>query len=133
MSLIEFLNARLDEDERIARTAGENEYARWAYDPDDIDTNGEVVAPDAVDVQHGREGRIYRYHHTITTDSEGLTPAVEAHQAHHIARHDPARVLREVAAKRAHLKWASTYGYTDLLGYLAYPYSDHPDYRQEWA
>ncbi|WP_394855423.1 DUF6221 family protein [Rhodococcus cercidiphylli] len=39
----------------------------------------------------------YRY---VTCDSEGLLPAVEAEQATHIARHDPARVLREVAAKR---------------------------------
>lgn len=55
--------------------------------------------------------------------------------AAHIARHDPARVLREVAAKRAIVEryakapdWA---GGEDVR-LLAAVWSDHPDYRQEW-
>ena len=82
--------------------------------------------------------------------------------ARHIARHDPARALREVAAKRAILAehgpadggrdagrcrvcTAITHtgmGHADArrfrapcptLLFLAAVYSDHPDYRQEWA
>lgn len=68
----------------------------------------------------------------------------------HIARHDPARVLREVAAKRAIVaayakadEWVNvsagaTAAYArqimdETLRHLAAVWSDHPDYRQEWA
>jgi hypothetical protein len=80
----------------------------------------------------------------------------------HIARHDPARVLREVAAKRAIVAehkhydesagstvsvhfgcelchWHSEYGipagvnWCETLKQLAAVWSDHPDYKQEWA
>ena len=83
--------------------------------------------------------------------------------ARHIARHDPARVLREIAAKRAivaahHPETPSKYGHDVLrcavcqtergvwaedrhadpwpcltLRHLAAVWSDHPDYRAEWA
>lgn len=83
-----------------------------------------------------------------------------SYAADHIARHDPARVLREVAAKRAILAehgpsrrdasrcrvcTAITHtgmGHADArrfrapcptLLFLAAVYSDHPDYRAEWA
>jgi hypothetical protein len=71
--------------------------------------------------------------------------------AHHIARHDPARVLREVAAKRAILAGHSTvtgWNWPDqsdgsvqmdyvealrrTLRHLAAVYSDHPDYDEAW-
>lgn len=75
----------------------------------------------------------------------------------YVARHDPARVLREVAAKRRvmqrhHRSDASTVsdycagcahdpeGWPEIelndcpeLRDLAAVYSDHPDYRPEWA
>lgn len=70
----------------------------------------------------------------------------------HIARHDPARVLRDVEAKRRLLKWAQdrlhdaedfpadqeyqleAVGVLRLhLPLLALPYADHPDYRAEWG
>ena len=55
-------------------------------------------------------------------------------EAEHVGRHDPARALREVEAKRKIL--ALTFQYDlmiDLLIALAVVYSDHPDYRSEWA
>ena len=60
--------------------------------------------------------------------------------AAHAARHDPARVLREVAAKRAILDEAESELADDLaavmprdrLRHLAAVYSDHADYRPEW-
>lgn len=78
----------------------------------------------------------------------------------YLARHDPARVLREVEAKRAILadhqikapyeieRGDEDFGcercYSDELGVLGFGYcptlkalaavwSDHPDYRKEWA
>ena len=76
----------------------------------------------------------------LTADPEGL--------AAHIARHDPARVLAEVEAKRrivrAHAKWCEgrceakyPEGGFDAAHYwsiksLAAAYADHPDYREEW-
>ena len=58
----------------------------------------------------------------------------------YIARHDPARVLREVEAKRRIVATAvlmldggvSYESWESVLQDLALPYSEHPDYRQEW-
>jgi len=74
----------------------------------------------------------------------------------HCARHDPARVLAECAAKRAIVamgRWAVLSGHTtgdncglsdqdthntamvglEVLAVISSVYSSHPDYRQEWA
>jgi hypothetical protein len=66
----------------------------------------------------------------------------------HIARHDPARVLREVAAKRAILaryeerpanlgdslqQGQECMGLLYAMEALAAVYSDHPDYDPEWS
>lgn len=69
-----------------------------------------------------------------------------AAQRDHIARHDPARVLADVAAKREILRLAEIYadeqfpnhdggyadGMADAVALLAASYADHPDYREEW-
>ena len=71
--LVAFLNARLDEDEAIAETAGRSGFpaadydSRWRYEDVDRRLSPVGVGPDTFP---------------------------------HIARHDPARVLREVEAKR---------------------------------
>ena len=62
----------------------------------------------------------------------------DEYQARHIARHDPARVLREVEAKRAilALREASPVGspvLTFALCHLAAVYSGHTDYDPAWA
>jgi hypothetical protein len=83
-------------------------------------------------------------------DSEELRTADGAH----IVRHDPARVFREVAAKRAILQRYEIAGIgaeatagtvlagasrlrmatlDDVLLALASVWSDHPDYRPEWS
>ncbi|MFE4829970.1 DUF6221 family protein [Streptomyces sp. NPDC056672] len=61
---------------------------------------------------HGRllPRRTLRFHPTI---------------ALHVALHDPARVLREVEAKRRLL---SRHVLSPATGDLASPYADHPDY-----
>ena len=46
---------------------------------------------------------------------------------------DPARVLAECVAKRRIVETFVMWQYGDtILSYLATPYSDHPDYREEW-
>jgi hypothetical protein len=65
-------------------------------------------------------------------------------QGEHVIRWHPARVLAECEAKRRILERAVALsewdemgsstaddGY-DILGFLALPYADHPDYRQWW-
>jgi hypothetical protein len=69
-------------------------------------------------------------------------------EADHVIRHDPARVLREVDAKRAivddlaeFIRWGARKGldYQDgvdacerTLKRLALPYADRPGYREGW-
>lgn len=133
--LIEFLRARLDEDKAAAEAA----------------TGGEWGA-----IDHTRPFAIFDVATYQKNDSRGLTGryavgAIERSEDRaHIARHDPARVLREVEAKRRILaEYAEVadndidepheyaYGWANGLGVavrlLAAVYDDHPEYRQEWA
>jgi len=127
LSLTAFLAARLDEDEAAARAASAP--SPWKAAEHEADS---WIVTDATS-----EPLIY---------DEGTPDLLEAA---HIARHDPARVLREVAAKRAILaehQEAASGGYCELCYYgygggswpcptvraLASVYSDHPDYREEW-
>lgn len=61
---------------------------------------------------------------------------VKSGPAGHIARHDPARVLREVEAKRRILALHEELNEPHLyeaVQHLAAVWSDHPGYRPEWA
>lgn len=131
--LIAFARARLDEDEAAAKAAGgSTPQGIWAQ-----------VDPER------RPGRIECDSGYVVTYDEG---SPDEGQAPHIARHDPARVLREVEAKRAILAWwlsdenepesalspslreeyrKAQPGYMLILA-LAAVWSDHPGYRQEW-
>lgn len=161
MTITEFLLARLTEDEQIAQAAGTGRQARWAYEPYTRTSergakyaNGEVYMPDTereVRCSHG--GPPSCEVNLVTCDSEGQSPAVDPEQGHHIARHDPARVLVDVAAKRALVDyWSRAFqnpidadkfpGHDwDLvrgaarwtLRHLATPYARHPDYQAYWA
>lgn len=137
--MVAFIKARLEEDEAIAETAGGREpQGEW-----------EQVDPER------RPGRVDCDSGYVVTYDEG---SPDEGQAPHIARHDPARVLREVEAKQ---RIVDDYRITatacrnvtgpevDSPGYaamcagrdalkscvtlLAAVWSDHPDYRQEWA
>lgn len=119
--LVEFLRARLDEDEQVARRAGE--------------TFGQI----------GETGVIVA---TEGDRAEECASANWAGIAEHIVRHDPARVLREVTAKRELLAYCErAMAHEDPLTrdragevamaaitvtYLASAYGDHSDYREEW-
>ena len=122
-TLPEFLLARISEDEAVAtRAVG----SAWHLEPDE----GGVT-----DVMAG-SGIVMPV--TVTTAND--------HDAFHIARHDPARVLAECEAKRRivalhHLdedretglciEDAFTYP-CETLRWITLPYASHPDYNPDW-
>ncbi|MEV5572249.1 DUF6221 family protein [Spirillospora sp. NPDC052269] len=130
--LVEFLRARIAKDEQIAR-AGSG--AAWRPSPPgsvSLDTPGGERKPDGP----GRPGFVAQ--------------AENESYAEHIARHHPARILHDVAAKRLILdeyvkaEWLLSSGHRSeaaeaaqavrltTLRALASAYSDHPAYHQEW-
>lgn len=122
MTITEFLNARYDEDEQVARAATPG---HW-----------------------GPSG-----HSVLTSDDIEFIEASRTDSVH-IARHDPARALREITAKRALLRAHPFEPYADepsegfcaecqrggsagvwpcpTVRIMSAVYADHPDYRQEW-
>lgn len=137
MTIIEFLTARLDEDEERARRATQGVWKIWGMAVM-ADQDGTSSADTAVDVAH-----------TVMADEHGKPRTFDAQ---HIARHDPARVLAEVEAKRrivslhhepvswqpgrdpscSSIDYAEDSTDCETLRALALPYADHPDYREEW-
>lgn len=122
MTLAEFYAARLDEDEAAARAAGGA--LPWrAVLTDDPET-------------------------TLVLDADQSTVAgwLDAGEAAHIARHDPARVLREVEAGRKLLaayehacdltpgsyKHGAGEALEEALSIRAEVWSDHPDFDETW-
>jgi hypothetical protein len=143
MDLVDFINARLDEDEQAARavvSSHEREprlvpcvaAADWSHRYDSDDYGGTEVADGAG--------------HVIVP----MSYESGALQRIHIARHDPARVLAEVDAKRRiiaehqasaefmnrpenrHIPAGETHGLYTALKMLALPYDQHPDYQEQW-
>ena len=120
MTLLEFLDARLTEDELTALAAIEGSPV-WRSSLSFRDVKDEdghfVIAAD-------------RHH-----------PSVE--QAAHIARHGPARILAEVEARRLvvadYLRLEAAGNLLergvieDVLRHLALVYADHPDYNPSWS
>lgn len=128
MDIAEFLTARLDEDEKAAAAAGEGPLGRWEIGP---------AAP-------GDSGGLQA---AWVSSAEGWMIAEVGSErvfAEHIVRHDPARVLTDIAAKRALLElWRKidTGVYSpdahqvadEMLEQLLAPYADRPDYNPDWA
>jgi Family of unknown function (DUF6221) len=122
--LAAFLKARLDEDEAAAK-ATQAAAAEWFLGSSEDDDKRSIRYTGPSTLYPG-ESWDYCIADRVTEDA-----------AAHIARHDPARVLREIEAKRAILaQWeagpAGSPVLTFALHNLAAVYSDHPDYRQEW-
>lgn len=146
MTIVEFLRARLDEDEVAAKAA---------IDPSRPGTHWEWEAPD-----EGGDPESPRWLRTVeefpTTSGVGDLPgfplgydckATPSAAMDHIARHDPARVLREIAAKRALIAdyqryeaerrrmmngWAPSTE-SPVIKAFAAVYSDHPDFDPAWG
>jgi hypothetical protein len=132
-TLVEFLTARLDEDEAVAQAATN---FPWRY-------------------HSGLGVQAWRNDGLVSKPTPYRVAAqVQSWDGPHIARHDPARVLADVKAKRAIVedyrelrRQASAMAegpmgetarnmYAGLklaLGHLASVYSDHPDYDATWA
>jgi hypothetical protein len=136
VDLVQWLTAQLDADERIARAATPSPW---------VDQGGYVtdVGPDGLPrVQVTDYG-------TQDGEPEEDNPRGRADSAH-ITRHDPARVLREIDAKRklvekaadadqySRTTWANpgsvgaASAYRAMLRLLAAPYADRDGYREEW-
>ena len=128
--LVAFLRARLDEDERVALAAAE-ESRTWTRQ-----SHCDYSVPNLPIDDHTLWFGDRIVGEVGFGDGE-MRPA----EAEHIARHDPARVLAEVDAKRRivdrceHYQTYEDYGWAladEVLSLLALPYADHPDYREEW-
>lgn len=146
-TLADWLSARLDEDEAVARAATAGPWRYDAMKVNSVDRQESVFA--------GEAGM--RATTVASTGPEDDRQSMV--DAAHISRHDPARVLAEVAAKRAIVDQA--YGTaatidgewgcchepaqikrgecpsTDMsvdpyLRHLASVYADHEGYREEW-
>lgn len=130
-----FIEARLDEDERMAFTAGAG---AWSA--------GESDSGPTVKTDYGQWESDVQYAVWHCEDEADGCPEVARKciaEGKHIARHDPARVLREVVAKRAILAEIDSELADDpttiegmpgeRLQVLASVWSDHPDYRQQWG
>lgn len=129
-SLTEFLVARYDEAEKAARA---------------VKPLGEVV------VMGGeRHPESFGHSRHTAASADGYPRTLDDPEARqHFARHEPTAVLADLASKRAILAlcdrimkdepaegWyqgASPVGVARLTKlYLATPYGDHADYREEW-
>jgi hypothetical protein len=133
VDLVQWLGEQLDEDERIARAAAPGP---WQVDST-IHTESINAGNGTTVIAGGRWG-----------DEASVFESDE--DAAHVVRHDPARVLREIEAKRAivaryeramenrraHPKDLASAGALlalhGVVGLLALPYADREGYREEW-
>lgn len=139
-TLVQFLCDRLDEDERAAMQSIEQATVHLA--------GADAASVSAWHVVERPTGTFVATRDQWDRVAE-VVPNYGGAHTDHIARHDPARVLAEVDAKRRILaevypevakaeeliqeEWHSGGNADgDLLRLLALPYADHPDYRQEW-
>lgn len=131
MNIIDFLHARIDDDETIATAAyGGTIDAEWyAKEEHSRVYTGDWVTVVSADVENVRHGET-AYH--------GLARA----SVNHIARHDPARVLADCKAKREILeRFTPEYGMGNgyslaaeqAIHALAKGYAEHPYYDPDWS
>lgn len=134
--LVTFIRARLDHDEQVARAAAEA-----ATSPNWRDSDSGIYPADNPGNHPGP---------FLSASDDYIDPEI----SRHITLHDPARVLREVAAKRRILAahqvdadYCTTCSVEVNDGYdrapvaapcptlldLASVWSEHPDYDQAWA
>lgn len=149
-ALVQFLRDRLDEDEAVARRACEYAEASWKLDEE----FGETILwwpPEPRVAEKEREHGL-----PVTSDQwRGQTIGSSGQCiAPHMARHDPARVLREVEAKRQILRvlesaevalrntepgkephelmTGAANSLRAAVRLLALPYADHEAYSEDW-
>lgn len=146
--LITWLRAQLDEDERVALAAKSNT-GRWRWDHGFGAMCNDKECPYGVLMDVAEPDDVFAG--TVVMEVHGYDVTEAWQGADHIARHDPARVLREVAAKRAildehdaaferrqhHRDDLASAGalltMVRVVKTLAAPYSDREGYREEWT
>ncbi|MFJ5967913.1 DUF6221 family protein [Streptomyces sp. NPDC093060] len=139
--LARWLGEQLDEDERIARAAGHERVAPTPWHGESW--NNAVLDGDGL----------------VDAKGDGIAVVKGERVRDHLARHDPARVLREINAKRQIIamwkaadeeaasdqRYAESYGSSpegfpagredaleDVVRLLALPYADRPGYKEAW-
>ena len=158
--LAAWLLEQIAEDERVAHAATTGPWAWWNLEGVDQGwcDNGpslqrvtdewmvceffcKWVEPDS---NHRGEPGKPGHEHRVTDDVvsafgyDAWGISVEAADAAHIARHDPARVLAECAAKRRIVElqngfpWCQNDNFDDVFELMALPYADRPGYRPAW-
>lgn len=151
--LVEFIKARLDDDERAATAATPGP---WRYDPGKqwFSIENKMLRDAAARAGVQGEEFVGAGLPDATIGVAATGPADHPQSmadAAFIARHDPARVLREVEARRRLVEQCVITGPdlsfigsefhpgddTELsaftLALLALPYVDHPDYDATWS
>ncbi len=160
--LVQWLGEQLDEDERITREAdpgpwgvGSTTEPDWGPAPegepgDVVFIDGEAWPKSAT----VRGTHVYTPGRMIADMSRGYPLSRHESNADHIAAHDPARVLREIDAKRRILRalesaevslrntepgnelrelmTGSVNSLRAAVRMLASVYADRPGYREEW-
>jgi hypothetical protein len=137
MNLTDFLLARLAEDEAAARLCAEMFPSPW----DVADRGwrvriyaGDVPIEDLMSDEPGATATRNPVVMEVEPDRRIEDPRWLTERVEHVRRHDPARVLAEVEAKRRIVTGdggrIQVSGY--LLAVLAQPHRDHPDFREEW-
>jgi hypothetical protein len=138
VDLVEWLREQLDKDERVARAACEYASAEWHADEGATTVLMWPPEPKVAEAERRRGLPVVSDQwRGAVVDSAGNAGLVR-----HITRHDPARVLREIDAKRQVIEQAATiadmdemhvaFRGRDILKALALPYADQPGYREEW-
>ncbi|WP_433575567.1 DUF6221 family protein [Nocardia brasiliensis] len=129
MNIDEFIEARLTEDEAIARECEAIHFHAVKRQSGTVDVEGHYHP---VEENHGFAWFTHRH------------PGFPPPYARHICRHDPAHVLRAIATKRRIVveciemremleRWSSYAPHPDLiLQAMADEWCEHPDYRTEW-
>lgn len=132
--IADFIAQRLAEDETIARAAAKAGGTDWDWGIDEAREPSEAIRY-GVFVQAGRE--------PVACIDKGEYDSGALSQ--HIARHDPARVLRQCAALRRIVSDARDIGLQagdptaedayarPFLAAVAAIWSNHPAYQSEWA
>jgi hypothetical protein len=142
--MVQWLRVQLDEDERIARAACEYASPEWRVDERNTTVLLWPPEPRVAEAER-RKGLpvVSDQWRGVDVDSAG-----NAGLARHMSEHDPARVLREIDAKRQALDhYARICGHTksgdqayvlaegavaQQVKIMASGYSHRPGYREEW-
>lgn len=148
--LVAFIRKQLDTDaaeaERLggaAWTCAVEEPRRWVSGKPGDQARGEVRR-DPRETEPEAAGPVYRTPRAVIAVCGISETDSAAARVTHIARHDPARVLREVAAKRRRIEAlaeaaerglyiTATYTAEDALRDEAAVYADRPGYKEDWA